>query len=71
MKISLMIVPGRGHAVVDALPGQTLADLVVEHNLTGRSLIVDGIAVDTDVKLTSIPLTEGLEVVATTPVKGA
>lgn len=44
--IGLMVVPGNGYDTVEVADGTTVADLVQKHNLHGRTISLDGTAVD-------------------------
>lgn len=68
--IGLMVTPGTGYRSVEVSEGATLADLVAQENLFGRTLVVDGTGVAPEAYGTT-SLDGVTEVWATGAVKGA
>lgn len=67
--ITLIVVPGPGARTVQLTQDMTIEQLIVQENLHGRDIIVNGQGVlPADYATTS--LTQGLEVFATGSVKG-
>lgn len=66
---TLIIIPGPGARTVNLTPNMTIEQLVVQQNLHGRDIIVDGVAIP-PVSYSSTQTTPGSEIFATGSVKG-
>ena len=67
--VTLVIIPGSGATSVNLNTGATLATLVSDQNLHGRSMFINGAGVEPNA-YTDQPLQAGDEVFATGSVKG-
>ena len=67
--ITLVVIPGPGARTVNITDNMTIEQLVVQENLHGRDIIVNGSGVPANIFSTST-LTSGSEVFATGSVKG-
>lgn len=67
--ITLVVIPGPGARTVSLQDGATLQDLVVQENLHGRDLIVDGQGVPPS-QWSQTQVASNVEVFATGSVKG-
>lgn len=67
--VTLVVIPGPGARTVSLPDGATLQDLVVQENLHGRDLIVEGTGVLPS-SWSSTPVVSGTEIFATGSVKG-
>lgn len=67
--VTLIVIPGPGARTVTLPEGATLQDLVVQENLHGRDLIVNGQGV-VPAQWSSTPVVSGVEIFATGSVKG-
>jgi len=67
--LTLIVIPGPGARTVTLPDGATLQDLVVQENLHGRDLIVDGQGVS-PMQWSATLASSGTEVFATGSVKG-
>ena len=69
MSITLVVIPGPGARTVTLSQGATVADLIRQESLSGRDIIINGVAVPTNShSTTTVP--SGAEVFATASVKG-
>lgn len=67
--IYLTVLPGGlGERAVNFTPGTTLADLIVQEGLAGKTISVNGSLVEANFNM--IELTHNSEIVATQSVKG-
>ena len=67
--ITLVVIPGPGARTVTLSQNTTVADLIQQESLTGRDIIINGVAVpSSDHSTATVPL--GAEVFATASVKG-
>jgi hypothetical protein len=67
--LTLIVIPGPGARTVTFTPNMTIEQLVVQENLHGRDIIVDGVAVS-PTNYSSTQVTLGSEIFATGSVKG-
>jgi hypothetical protein len=67
--ITLVVIPGPGARTVQLSDTATIQDLVVQENLHGRDIIVDGQGV-APASWSSTPVSSGVEIFATGSVKG-
>lgn len=66
---TLIIIPGPGARTVTLTPNMTIEQLIVQENLHGRDIIVDGVAVSPSNYATTLT-TANSEIFATGSVKG-
>lgn len=67
--ITLVVVPGPGARTVNITPNMTFEQLIVQENLHGREIIVDGQGLQPS-SYSTTPVPSGSEVFATGSVKG-
>jgi hypothetical protein len=67
--ITLVVIPGPGARTVNITDGMTVEQLVIQENLHGRDIIVDGAGIPPNTFPTTL-VTSGSEVFATGSVKG-
>lgn len=67
--ITLIVIPGPGARTVNLTPGMTVEQLVVQQNLHGRDIIIDGVGI-TPTSFSSTTLSPNSEIFATGSVKG-
>jgi hypothetical protein len=67
--ITLIVIPGPGARTVNLTPNMTVEQLVVQENLHGRDIIINGTGVTPD-NFSSTILSPSSEVFATGSVKG-
>ena len=69
MSITLVVIPGPGARTVTLSQDTTVADLIRQESLSGRDIIINGVAVPASGHSTTI-VPSGAEVFATASVKG-
>jgi hypothetical protein len=69
INITLIIIPGSGARALTLSPGSTIANLVCEHNLHGRDIIINGAGIPA-AQWDSTVVPQNAEVFATGSVKG-
>jgi len=67
--ITLVVIPGPGARTVTITDNMTVEQLVIQENLHGRDIIVDGVGIAPNTFPTT-PVASGSEVFATGSVKG-
>jgi hypothetical protein len=69
MNITLIVIPGPGARTVSVSENATVEQLIVQENLHGRDIIINGVGVPAQ-SYTSTPLSPNAEIFATGSVKG-
>lgn len=67
--ITLIVIPGPGARTVQINPNTTVSNLVVQENLHGRDIIINGVGISPNEYQTTLVLS-GSEIFATGSVKG-